>query len=174
MTHDWLNRSDDDPAIARIEASVQTGNHGVHASYEAGLFGRFWQWLFPRIERGATLAEAFGDAEVAQRDASARRTAEEAAEIAAKKEIAAAQAGIQRQVEVTQFIANVECIEKLNSSAGRALAFAKLIEQNPGIMGQVEVIEQLVTQLNLQRGLMITQITDNTELSTETRERRTE
>lgn len=149
--------SDDEanPAITKVEANPHTIKGGIYEQHEAGLFKRFWHWLFPRLERGADMAEAFGDAEVAQRDASARRTAEEAAEIAAKREISEAKAGLQRQLDVKQFIENIDAIESLDSIAGQTLAFAKLLEQNPGIMDQVELIESMVARLGYERGLMI-------------------
>jgi len=113
------------PAITKVEANPHATEGGIFEQHEAGLFKRFWHWLFPRLERGADMAEAFGNAEVAQRHASARRTAEEASEIAAKREISEAKAGLQRQLHVKQFIENIDAIERLDSSAGQTLAFAK-------------------------------------------------
>jgi hypothetical protein len=158
MTEPWVDSSDEQPAIAKIEASPQSGEGGVYARQEASRFRRFWEWLFPRLERGADLSEAYGRAGVAEKDASARRIAEEAAEIAAKRELAEAQAATQRQAEVKQFIENIEAIEGLQTTAGRKLAFAKVLEKNPDMVAQVEIVEQIVDRLSIQRGLMITSV----------------
>jgi hypothetical protein len=149
---------DEIPAIAKIEATPFPGQSNLDSRNEANLFQQFWRWLFPKIEKGADLTEAFGEAAVAERGANAKRVCEEAAEIAARREVVTAQAGTERQVEVAQFIANVEAIERLQSPAGRLLAFAKLVEKNPGIMQQVEVVETLVSNLGLQRGVMLTRV----------------
>ena len=172
MMQDWVDSSDDDPAIAKIEASAHTDESGIHSQHEAGLFRRFWNWFFPRVERGADMAEAFGDAIVAERDATARQTAEAAAEIAVQKEIAEAKAGTQRQMEVKYFIENIEAIENLHSPAGQTLAFAKLIEQNPGLSKQAEIIVALVSRLSLQRGLSITKVTDDEKIPLEIPDRK--
>lgn len=165
MTLPWgCDGGDDVPAIAKIEASARPSEGGVYKKHEVKLFSRFWNWLFPRLERGADLGEAYGEAEVAIRDAAARKTTEEAAEIAAKREIAEADAGAKRQAEVASFIANVEAIENLKSNAGKGMAIAKLFEQNPQIMEQLELVEDLVSQLNLKHGLMITRVNNEAEV----------
>jgi hypothetical protein len=150
----------DDAAIVKFEAGAQPREGGRYAPYDPTLFQRFWNWLFPRLERGADLAEAYGAAEVAGRAAEVRRTAENAAEIAAKRDLSLAKAGVSRQQEVQEFIKNIEAIEGLQSPAGQTLAFAKLIENNPDVIAQVEVVETLVEKLALSRGLMLSRTDD--------------
>lgn len=174
MMQPWRSDSEESSAIAKIEATPETTGSGVHPKHEASLFKAFWAWLFPRLDRSADLAEAFGSGEVAQRHANARRTLEEASEIAAKRDLAEAKVAIQRQVEVTQFIANVDSIERLQTPAARAVAFAKLLEQNPGIMEQLDLIAELVSQLNLRHGLMISQISVEEQVARESLDRSSE
>ena len=109
------------------------------------------------------MAEAYGEAEIANLNAKARVTSEEAAAIAAKRELTEAEAGTHRQLEVKEFIANVEAIEKLESEYGRKIAFAKLIEQNPDVMEQVELIESMVDGLRYKRNLSLTRVSQGSE-----------
>jgi hypothetical protein len=88
-------------------------------------------------------------------DAAARKTSEQAAEIAAQRDVTEGKAGVQRQLEVKQFIENISAIERLSTGAGKAVAFAKLLEQNPEVIEQVGVIEDMVARLKFEKGTLL-------------------
>lgn len=113
-----------------------------------------WQsfkcWLFPHLKRSEELGEAYAEAKVERERSEARKTAEEAAEIAARKDVL-------RQEEVKQFndiINDIFADDGLPPGA-KAFKLAKLIEKNPQIGAQLEKVKGIIGELSLKRGLNI-------------------
>ena len=112
------------------------------------------QVLGKKCREGAELAEEYVRAKVAQETNSARRTAEEAAELVSKQELNEAEADVKRQEAANGFIKNIELVENL-SPRGQVLALAKLIESNPELGDQIEKIESLIDSLNVIHGAQV-------------------
>src|SRR5436309_882741 len=77
------------------------------------------------------------------------------AEIHAKREHELADTDLAKQKVVAAFAENVKAISALPPGE-RLLAFAKLLEQNPGVMEKVAELECFIDKLNLTRGLSLT------------------
>jgi hypothetical protein len=103
---------------------------------------RLKHWLFPHLREGKQLAEAYTRARVAREEGEARKIAEEAIRIAVK-------ADLEKQEDLKEFGAAVDEIFR-NRALGheaRVLKLAKLIENNPEILGHVDKAQLLLRSL---------------------------
>lgn len=111
---------------------------------------RFKFWLSPHLKKNEELAEAYAKAKVEKEKSEARKRTEEAAEIAARKDLT-------RQKEVKEFCNIVDVIfadDGLPPGA-KALKLAKLMEENPQVAAQLDKIKDLIEKLALSKGLNI-------------------
>lgn len=106
-------------------------------------WGRFKHWLFPHLREGKQLAEAYTRARVAREEGEARKIAEEATRIAVKTDL-------EKQEDLKEFGAAVNEIFQ-NPALGheaRVLKLAKMIENNPEILGHVDKAQLLLRSLS--------------------------
>jgi len=111
---------------------------------------RFKFWLFPHLRKSGELAEAYAEAKVEKEKSEARKRTEEAAEIAARKDVT-------RQEEVKEFCSIVDGIfadDGLPPGA-KALKLAKLMEENPQVAAQLDKIKDLIEKLALNKGFNV-------------------
>jgi hypothetical protein len=132
--------------ITKVQGAPNEPDHGA----EPDRWRRFKEFILPWLKKGSDLGAEYSEARLAQEKNKARKTAEEAAEIAARRDVA-------QQRAVRDFGANVDAIfadDGLPDEA-RALKFAKLIESNPHLLDQFEKVKALLTSLHLDKGLSI-------------------
>jgi hypothetical protein len=110
----------------------------------------FKSWLFPHMRKSKELAQAYTEAKVAKEENEARKKAEEAAEIAARKDLI-------RQQEASEFNALIDDIfaEDGMPAGAKALKLAKLMEKNPQIVAQLDEVKGIIEELALKKGLNI-------------------
>lgn len=117
-----------------------------------------WQWFCQliglKVKQGSELGEEFLRAKVAQETNAAKKTAEEAAEIAARREECVAATDLKRQEAGEQFISNLKSLSEL-PPLQQTLALAKILQDNPEIASQLEKIEVTMERLRLLRGVKI-------------------
>jgi hypothetical protein len=109
---------------------------------------RFKTWIFPYWKESKELAKTYSQAEVAKKENEARKLMEEAAEIAARKDLT-------QQKEVKQFndiIDDIFADDGLLPGA-KALKLAKLMEKNPQVAAQLEKVKDIIEKLALKKGL---------------------
>ena len=106
--------------------------------------------LFPRLKRSKELAYAYTEAKVEKELNEARKVAEEADEIAARKDLT-------RQKEVKEFNRSVDDIFKIDrlASGAKIIKLAKLIEMNPQVVAQLKKVEEVIETLALKKALNI-------------------
>lgn len=117
---------------------------------------RFKFWLFPHLKKSRELAEAYAEAKVEKEKSEARKTTEEAAEIAARKDIT-------RQKEVREFNIIIDDIFKDDTlpPGAKALKLAKLIEKNPQVAKQLQRVKDIIENLALKKGFNIGVVDDS-------------
>ncbi len=116
----------------------------------------FKAWLFPYLKKSKELAAAYSQAEVTKKENEARKIAEEAAEIAARKDVT-------KQKEVQTFNAIIDDIFANDTlpPGAKALKLAKLMEKNPQIAKQLEEVKDIIEKLALTRGVNIEVVNDS-------------
>lgn len=130
------------------------------------LWSRFKRWLFPHIYKTEKLATEYAEAKVQKEKSSARKIAEEAADIAAKKDTERAKKALLDQEEVLKFNSAVDDIfgdDGLPEEA-KVLKFAKLMEKNPRVIEQLDRVKEVIERLRLTRGVSIDVVGDPKEL----------
>jgi len=110
----------------------------------------FKSWLFPHMRKSKELAQAYTEAKVAKEENEALKIAEEAAEIAARKDLT-------KQQEASEFN---KLIDDIFADDGllpgvKALKMAKLMEKNPKIATQLDKVKDIIEKLALKKGLNI-------------------
>jgi len=115
---------------------------------EQTLWGRFKAFVFPWLRRSKDLGEAYAEAKIAREENEARKIAEQAAEIAARKDVT-------RQKEVQTFNAIIDDIFAYDTlpPGAKALKLAKLMEKNPQVAKQLEKVKDIIENLALKKGL---------------------
>jgi hypothetical protein len=110
----------------------------------------FKSWLFPHMRKSKELAQAYTEAKVAKEENEARKIAEEAAEIAARKDLT-------MQQEASEFNALIDDIFADDGMpiGAKALKLAKLMEKNPQIVAQLDEVKGIMEELALKKGLNI-------------------
>lgn len=100
--------------------------------------------LFPYLRRSKELAYAYTEAKVEKERSEARKIAEEAAEIAAKKDLI-------RQKSAKEFCAVIDDIFADDSlpPVAKALKLAKLMEENPRVVAKLERVEKIINKFGL-------------------------
>jgi len=138
-------------AIVRVDGGP---NHPDRPG-ESGLFERFRHFIRPWLRKGSDLSEAYAEAKVAKEQNEARKTVEEAAEIAARCDV-------ERQRAVKEFNANVDDIFADDGlpEAGKALKLAKLIAANPDLAQQWGKVRTILDSLHLTKGVSIQAVTE--------------
>lgn len=107
-------------------------------------------FLFPHLKKSKELAEAYAEAKVEKEKSEARKIAEEAAEIAARRDLT-------KQQEASEFNAVIDDIfadDGLPPGA-KALKLAKLMEKNQQVSAQIDKFNEIVQELGLKKGLNI-------------------
>jgi hypothetical protein len=115
--------------------------------------------LFPHLKRSKELAYAYTEAKVEKERSEARKIAEEAAEIAAKKDLI-------RQKSAKEFVAVIDDIFADDSlpPGAKALKLAKLMEENPQVAAQLENVKEIIETLALKKGLNIQAVDESNNL----------
>ena len=111
---------------------------------------RFKAALFPYLRRSKELADAYDEAKVEKERSEARKIAEEADKIAAKRDLI-------RQKSAKEFGDVVDDIFMVDSLplGARALKLAKLIEKNPNVFAQLEKAEEVIESLAFKKVLRV-------------------
>jgi hypothetical protein len=140
--------------------------NSLDKSTERSLWERFKCWSSPRLKRIEELADAYADVKVQRETNRARKTMEEAGEIAARRDIEIQKKRILDQQEIHEFSKAVNEIFTNDGipAEGKALKFAKLIEKNPQIVEQWDKVKYVMEQLSLTRGCKV-ELVDDTKTS---------
>lgn len=154
MTSEWQDSADQDQGVVRVEGIPKGNEEGKITRRELLDFKAICRLLGGKLKESGQLGEEYLRAKVAQETNAARRTAEEAAEIASRREENEASADAKRQEATSQFIDNLKSMSELPASQ-QVLALAKLLEQNPDIEQQLDRIESIVQRLQMTRGLLV-------------------
>jgi hypothetical protein len=107
-----------------------------------------WQqlkaFLFPHLSRYKELADAYTKAKVEKERSEARKIAEQAAEIAARKDLI-------RQKSAKKFGTVIDDIFADDSlpPGAKALKLAKLMDENPRVVAQLEKAEEVIEKFSL-------------------------
>lgn len=135
------------------EASIikfQGGPNKPDGPGEPKRWRRFKEFVFPWLKKGSDLGDAYATAKTAQEKNKADHIAQQAAETAAKSDVA-------RQHAVKLFGENVDAIFQDDDlpDAAKNLKLMKLIESNPDLMKQWEKLQALLGHLHVNRGVSI-------------------
>lgn len=114
----------------------------------------FKSWLSTRFKKGESLATQYASAKSAREENESKKTVQEAAEIAARKDSEIQRKKILDQEEVIAFCTAVNDIFADDGLAPEAkdLKFAKLMEKNPQIMAQLDKVKEVKEKLAFTRG----------------------
>lgn len=145
--------SDEQEAICKVEGVPRTDGEPI-SRREILSWQSFLQLIGLKVKQGSELGEEFLRAKVAQETNAAKKTAEEAAEIAARREECVAATDLKRQEAAEQFIENLKSLSEL-SPLQQTLALAKIMQQNPEIAAQLERIEETMERLKRIHGVKI-------------------
>lgn len=140
--------------IVRIEGVPKSDEEGKISRRELLSFKAICDLLGRKLEEGGQLGECYLRAKVAQEENAAKKTAEEAAEIAARRDEISANADVKRQESVSKFVDNIKSIADLPLPQ-QILGLAKLMEENPEVELQLQKIDSLLKVLRLTRGLVL-------------------
>ncbi len=124
-----------------------------HQPNERTRLKRFKDWLHPHLKKSEKLTEAYAEAKVTKETNEANRIAQEAAKIAAQTDLENAKKDIVKQKEVEQFSANIDDIYKDDGLPLQAkqMKMAKLLENNPGIIQQLNRVTEVMEKLESQK-----------------------
>jgi hypothetical protein len=104
--------------------------------------------LFPHLKRSKELAYAYTEAKVEKERSEARKIAEEANEIATKREIIK-QRSAKEFGNVIDDIFKDDCLPL----GAKALKLAKLMEENPQVLAHLEKAEKVIDKFSLNNNL---------------------
>ena len=139
--------TEQDSAISTIQQVHGTPSRSNKR--EGARFDAFKRFFLPRLKQQEEIAIAYEEATVRKLDAEGEKLIQEAAKLAAEKDIA-------RQQELKAFCENVDAFFSADDPPHVVmLKFAKLIEVNPEIAGQLERVNSLIERLNTTRSLQI-------------------
>ena len=117
---------------------------------------RFKSFFRRKAKKGVKLGEAYAAAEVSKKQSDARKNLEEAAKLAAEKDKIKTEENLQKQKVVQEFNKAVDDIyadDGLPESA-KKLKLAKLMENNPEIIKQIDKINTIVDKLSYTKGMV--------------------
>jgi hypothetical protein len=117
---------------------------------------KFKAALFPYLRRSKELADAYTEAKVQQERSEACKIAEEASEIAAKKDLI-------RQKSAKEFGAVIDDIFADDSlpPGAKALKLAKLMEENPQVAAQLDNVKEIIETLALKKDFNIQSVNES-------------
>ena len=130
---------------------------------------RFKHWFFPSLRKSKELAEAYAEAKVETEKSSARKTTEEAAEIAARKDLTRLK-GVKKYNEIVDDIFADDGL----SQDGKLLKLAKLMETNPQVSAQLAKVKDLIEKLALTKGVSIEVVDEPQKALTEAKKEKEE
>jgi hypothetical protein len=137
--------------IARID--------GVPASEESpnekGRWACFRDYIWEKLHRLDGLEKRFIEAKVAQEENAGKKTANEAVELAAHAEVHQANARLINAQADAQLIQNLNDIIEMENPLAQKLAFARLMQSNPQLLEQFELVQGIVGDLKAQHGMQI-------------------
>ena len=156
-----MNEFDENPAL--VETTVTrvdgTPRDPQISRRELLSFNAIAQIIGKKVTEGAELGEEYLRAKVAQESNSAEKIAAEAAEIASKQDLNEANADVAKQEALGKFISNLKQMGDLNP-VQQTLALAKMIEDEPGLIEQIEKIESLLHSLRVVHGTTVGLLSD--------------
>lgn len=165
----WSDESK--PAIVRANGRPLNGRRKGERTRWQGFVGWVSGWFWKADELG----EAYLEGRVSRETNESLRVVTEAAEIAARTDVAKAQreevlaqADLAKQQAAKQFFENVDNVFARDGAPTQAklLKLAKLLESNPEVGDQVEKVQEIMERLQFQRGAKIG-IFDSVESSNE-------
>ncbi len=129
---------------------------------EKGRWKLFTEWFVTYLKKCEELMEAYAEAKIEKEKSQARKTTEEAAEIAARKDTEIARKRLMDQEEILKFNTVIDDIFKDDGlpSVAKALKFAKLLKENPEVVAQLNKVKEVIKKLRLTRGVNIEILTD--------------
>jgi hypothetical protein len=137
------------------KAALSTAVQTVHATplrsgkLESTRFERFKAFFLPRLRKQEELGVAFEEATVRRIEAEGDRFVEEAAKIAAERDLL-------RQQELRAFCETIDSVFKSDDSQlVSSLKMAKLLETNPELAAQLEKVNAVLDRLNAQKSCRI-------------------
>lgn len=145
-----------DPTILRVDG---TPREGEDITNRRGMLFNAVAKLVGKVVQGAELGEEFVRAKVAQETNTAAKIAADAAELASRRELNEANANVARQSALEKYINNLERMKNL-PPAQQAMALAKLMEQEPELVAQLERIEHVANKLRNINGAIIGLLND--------------
>lgn len=152
--NEWEESAAEEQAIVNLQGVPKTDVEGSITRRELISFSAVCKLVGRKLSDAGALTEEYVRAKVAQESNAAKKSAEEAAELASRREENEAKADLIRQQATGTFLDNLKAIAELPPME-QALALAKIMESNPKIAQQLERIELLVTQLSLKDGVKI-------------------
>jgi hypothetical protein len=153
MNSTWNAPSEEQPGVARIEGAPESSD-GVYTDRERTRWQAFCSWCRGLFHQTDGLAREYGQSRVSSETNAARKTAEEATEIAARTGKIEADTDLVKQQVVKEFTANLRMIGEL-PELEKSLALAKLMQQDPALAGQFEVVKDMLQQLRLTKGVVL-------------------
>jgi hypothetical protein len=137
----------DDSAQSAIQRLDGVPNR-LNAPKERQRWQRFVEWFCPWLSDKHELAQQYVQATVDLQKAQADKVGREAAEIAARTDIA-------QQDAVQKFCDIVDGLNTKDPDATDALKLAKLLEANPGVADQLDKIREMMESLRRTSGTTI-------------------
>ena len=159
MTDQWQDSADQKAEIVKVEGVPVPADKPDEAQEfsRRQLFEAFKEFTKSAFGRSVELGKAYVEAKVAQEENQAEKTAKEAAELAAKADKTLAERDIAAQQAAHELTRNLKDICELPEHA-QVLAIAKLAQENPDLLKQVEKIRRKLEKLHLTRGTTIQQL----------------
>ena len=154
MSDEWVDSADHPSGISKVTATPTTEDGRSLSRREIFCWDVVGRYLGDVLKTTDHLAKEYAHAKVAQESNTARKIAEEASELAARAEEALARAEISKQKATAGFIKNLDRIAQLPAEA-QAIALAKLATDVPRLTEQLDRVRELVTLLELTKGVAI-------------------
>lgn len=166
MNEQYQDPAEKKPRICKVAGVPERDEEGRLTRRELFAWEQFCRLFGEKFKKTVELGEAYAEAKVAQEANAARKTAEEAAEIAArkrqinaetqiKKDKSALEAEKARQETVKTVIEDVDRILHLLPE-GQGIAMAKLLMENPDIQDQLDKIVAAIEKLHQLKSLTLT------------------
>lgn len=134
----------DAKSILSAKAQPKTSN-----KKERSIFFGFKKFFLPRLQKQEELGLAYQEAKVKKLDAEGEKLIQEAAKIAAEKDLI-------RQQKLKEFCANVDGLIEPNSpSSLNMIKLAALLESYPEIAMQLERVQELIDKLYSEKSCIV-------------------
>jgi len=126
----------------------------LEEAHEESWWRRFWRRLWPRLKENSELGEAYLGAKVAQEQNTARKLAEEAAEIAARREREDRTSKLDDAAKFNALVDDIFADDGLPQEI-KALKLTNLVADHPELEAQFERVKGMLERLRLTKGLRV-------------------